>query len=79
MHWMRLTVDGTAGHGSMTNTDNAVTELCEAVARVGRHRWPVRVTKTVRSFLDELSDALGTPSTRTTWRAPSRSWAASPG
>ncbi|GAA3889062.1 M20/M25/M40 family metallo-hydrolase [Streptomyces sedi] len=61
MHWMRLTVDGTAGHGSMTNDDNAITELCEAVGRLGRHRFPVRVTKTVRSFLDELSDALGTP------------------
>ncbi|MEV7562712.1 M20/M25/M40 family metallo-hydrolase [Streptomyces sp. NPDC089795] len=61
MHWMRLTVDGTAGHGSMTNSDNAITELCEAVGRLGRHQWPVRVTKTVRSFLDELSDALGTP------------------
>ncbi|ONK15573.1 Succinyl-diaminopimelate desuccinylase [Streptomyces sp. MP131-18] len=60
MHWMRLTVDGTAGHGSMTNNDNAITELCEAVARLGRHKFPVRVTKTVRSFLDELSDALGT-------------------
>ncbi|MGH3314317.1 MAG: M20/M25/M40 family metallo-hydrolase [Streptomyces sp.] len=60
MHWMRLTVDGTAGHGSMTNTDNAITELCEAVGRLGRHKFPVRVTKTVRSFLDELSDALGT-------------------
>nr|WP_110945909.1 M20/M25/M40 family metallo-hydrolase [Streptomyces avicenniae] len=60
INWMRLTVEGTAGHGSMTNEDNAVTELCEAVARLGRHRFPVRVTKTVRSFLDELSDALGT-------------------
>jgi acetylornithine deacetylase/succinyl-diaminopimelate desuccinylase-like protein len=59
MHWMRLTVDGTAGHGSMTNNDNAITELCEAVARVGRHKFPVRVTKSVRHFLDELSDALG--------------------
>ncbi|MGI5351286.1 M20/M25/M40 family metallo-hydrolase [Streptomyces sp. CA-250714] len=59
MHWMRLTVDGTAGHGSMTNNDNAITELCEAVGRLGRHKFPVRVTKTVRSFLDELSDALG--------------------
>ncbi len=57
---MRLTVDGTAGHGSMTNSDNAITELCEAVGRLGRHKFPVRVTKTVRSFLDELSDALGT-------------------
>lgn len=61
MHWMRLTVDGTAGHGSMTNNDNAITELTEAVGRLGRHKFPVRVTKTVRSFLDELSDALGTP------------------
>ncbi|MFB7916326.1 M20/M25/M40 family metallo-hydrolase [Streptomyces sp. NPDC056061] len=61
MHWMRLTVDGTAGHGSMTNDDNAITELCEAVGRLGRHNWPVRVTRTVRSFLDELSDALGVP------------------
>jgi acetylornithine deacetylase/succinyl-diaminopimelate desuccinylase-like protein len=61
MHWMRLTVEGTAGHGSMTNDDNAITELCEAVGRVGRHTWPVRVTKTVRTFLDELSDAIGTP------------------
>lgn len=61
MHWMRLTVDGTAGHGSMTNNDNAITELCEAVARLGRHQFPVRVTKTVRAFLDELSDALGVP------------------
>ncbi|MFI9464552.1 M20/M25/M40 family metallo-hydrolase [Streptomyces xiamenensis] len=60
IHWMRLTVDGTAGHGSMTNSDNAITELCEAVGRLGRHKFPVRVTKTVRSFLDELSDALGT-------------------
>ncbi|MCZ7413437.1 MULTISPECIES: M20/M25/M40 family metallo-hydrolase [unclassified Streptomyces] len=59
MHWMRLTVDGTAGHGSMTNEDNAITELCEAVGRLGRHKFPVRVTKTVRAFLDELSDALG--------------------
>ena len=59
MEWMRLTVDGTAGHGSMTNKDNAITELCEAVGRLGRHKFPVRITKSVRHFLDELSDALG--------------------
>ncbi|MFM9448101.1 M20/M25/M40 family metallo-hydrolase [Streptomyces acidiscabies] len=61
MHWMKLTVAGTAGHGSMIHRDNAITELSEAVARVGRHKWPVRVTKTTRAFLDELGDALGTP------------------
>ncbi|KPC77203.1 hypothetical protein ADL27_48945, partial [Streptomyces sp. NRRL F-6602] len=60
MHWMKLTVDGTAGHGSMIHRDNAITELSEAVGRLGRHEFPIRVTKTLRHFLDELSDALGT-------------------
>ncbi|MEW2523923.1 M20/M25/M40 family metallo-hydrolase [Streptomyces sp. NPDC047071] len=60
MHWMKLTVDGIAGHGSMIHKDNAITELSEAVGRLGRHKFPIRVTKTLRHFLDELGDALGT-------------------
>ena len=59
MAWMRLTARGRAGHGSMINEDNAITTLCEAVARVGRAKLDVRPTKTVRAFLDEVSDALG--------------------
>ena len=51
MAWMRLTARGTAGHGSMLQPDNAVTELAEAVARIGRHEWPVRLTPAVRAFL----------------------------
>jgi acetylornithine deacetylase/succinyl-diaminopimelate desuccinylase-like protein len=57
--WMRLTAKGRAGHGSMINDDNAVTALCEAVARIGRHRFPIRVTKTVQRFLEEVCDVLG--------------------
>jgi acetylornithine deacetylase/succinyl-diaminopimelate desuccinylase-like protein len=59
IEWMRLTVTGTAGHGSMVNDDNAVTELSEAVARLGRHDWPLRITPTVRAFLDGASEAFG--------------------
>ncbi len=55
--WMRITAEGTPGHGSMTSDDNAVTRLCEAVARVGRYDFPIHVTKTVRAFLDQVSDA----------------------
>ncbi|MFC4533072.1 M20/M25/M40 family metallo-hydrolase [Sphaerisporangium dianthi] len=51
--WMRLTAAGRAGHGSMLNSENAVTELADAVARIGRHEWPVRLTPTVRSFFQE--------------------------
>jgi acetylornithine deacetylase/succinyl-diaminopimelate desuccinylase-like protein len=57
--WMRLHAAGRAGHGSMLNDDNAVTELCRAVTRLGEHQFPVRVTDTTRAFVAELSDALG--------------------
>ncbi len=59
MAWMRLTARGRAGHGSMITEDNAVTALCEAVARLGRYEFPIHVTDTVRQFLAELTDALG--------------------
>ena len=59
MAWIRLTATGTAGHGSMVNDDNAVTALCEAVARLGRHTFPVHLTPTVRTFLTQVSEALG--------------------
>jgi acetylornithine deacetylase/succinyl-diaminopimelate desuccinylase-like protein len=57
--WLKLTARGRAGHGSMVNDDNAVTLLAEAVAAIGRHQFPVRLTKTVRRLLDELADAYG--------------------
>jgi acetylornithine deacetylase/succinyl-diaminopimelate desuccinylase-like protein len=57
--WMRLKARGTAGHGSMVNDDNAVTNLVQAITRLGSHKWPLRMTPTVRQFLDELSGVLG--------------------
>ncbi|NUP49096.1 MAG: M20/M25/M40 family metallo-hydrolase [Catenulispora sp.] len=57
--WMRLQARGQAGHGSMINDDNAVTAVAEAVARIGRHEWPVTLTPTVVAFLTEVTEALG--------------------
>jgi acetylornithine deacetylase/succinyl-diaminopimelate desuccinylase-like protein len=57
--WLRLHTRGRPGHGSFVHDDNAVTALAEAVARVGRHRFPVVVTPTVRRFLEEIADVLG--------------------
>jgi acetylornithine deacetylase/succinyl-diaminopimelate desuccinylase-like protein len=57
--WMRLQARGTAGHGSMLQPDNAVTELADAVARIGRHEWPVRLTPSVTAFLEAAAEALG--------------------
>jgi acetylornithine deacetylase/succinyl-diaminopimelate desuccinylase-like protein len=58
--WLRLTATGTAGHGAMVHPDNAVTELAEAVARIGRHDWPLQLTPPVRAFLEAACAALGT-------------------
>jgi len=57
--WMRLAAEGTAGHGSMLQPDNAVTALAEAVTRIGRHEWPLRLPPSVRAFLGAAADALG--------------------
>jgi acetylornithine deacetylase/succinyl-diaminopimelate desuccinylase-like protein len=57
--WLRLHAKGRPGHGSFVHDDNAVTALAEAVAAVGRHRFPMVVTPTVRSFLEQVSEALG--------------------
>jgi acetylornithine deacetylase/succinyl-diaminopimelate desuccinylase-like protein len=58
LDWLRLHAAGRPGHGSFIHDDNAVTTLAEAVAGVGRHRFPVVVTPTVRRFLTEIGDAL---------------------
>ncbi|MFI5891351.1 M20/M25/M40 family metallo-hydrolase [Actinoplanes sp. NPDC051513] len=59
LDWLRLHATGRPGHGSFIHDDNAVTTLAEAVARVGRHRFPMVVTPTVREFLLRVGDALG--------------------
>ena len=57
--WMRVTANGTAGHGSMIHSDNAVTALAEAIARVGRHQWPTQLPDATTAFLTQASQALG--------------------
>ncbi|ANW17374.1 M20/M25/M40 family metallo-hydrolase [Streptomyces clavuligerus] len=53
--WLRLTAEGRAGHGSRVNRENAVSRLAAAVARIGEHEWPVRLSPTVRAALRELA------------------------
>lgn len=57
--WLNLIADGTAGHGSMRNHDNAVTALAGAVARIGAYEWPHRIHPAQQAFLDAVEDALG--------------------
>ena len=61
IHWMRLTASGRAGHGSMMNDENALTELSEAVAKIGRFNWPQRYTQTVKILFKKIAQATGKP------------------
>ncbi|MET7603497.1 M20/M25/M40 family metallo-hydrolase [Streptomyces avermitilis] len=57
--WLKLSAHGRAGHGSKVNRSNAVTRLAAAVARIGAHAWPLRLTPTVRAALTELTAVYG--------------------
>ncbi|MFH8607382.1 M20/M25/M40 family metallo-hydrolase [Streptomyces sp. NPDC018029] len=57
--WLKLTARGKAGHGSKVNHANAVSRLAGAITRIGEHRWPVRLTPTVRASLVELATLYG--------------------
>jgi acetylornithine deacetylase/succinyl-diaminopimelate desuccinylase-like protein len=59
IHWMKITAQGRAGHGSMMNDENAITALTEAVAKIGRHQWPQRYTKTVLDLFREVARVTG--------------------
>ena len=61
IHWMKLTALGRAGHGSMMNEENALTAISEAVAKIGKHQWPQRYTKTVKILFEKIAQATGKP------------------
>ncbi len=57
--WVRLHARGVAAHGSRLIRDNAVTKLAEAIARIGRTEWPIRLTDTTRELLGAIAGVLG--------------------
>ncbi|HKN45109.1 MAG TPA: M20/M25/M40 family metallo-hydrolase, partial [Propionibacteriaceae bacterium] len=54
MAWLNLIADGRAGHGSLRNRENAITELSAVVARIGQYDWPRKITDPQRAFLEAL-------------------------
>lgn len=59
IRWLKLRARARAGHGSMVHDDNAVTQLAEAVAKLGRHRFPLVLNDSVREFLAGVSELTG--------------------
>ena len=59
IRWMRLSARGRAGHGMLIHDDNAVTAVAEAVARLGRHQFPIVLTDAVEEFLQAVGEETG--------------------
>lgn len=59
LDWIRLRARGTAAHGSRVWSDNAVTRLAEAIAKLGRHEWPLLLCDTTRELVDAIAGILG--------------------
>ena len=59
--WVRASVEGNPGHGSMPDPESAVVRLARAIERIGKRRLPVHPTAIVRDFVEGLSQALPPP------------------
>ncbi|HOT92481.1 MAG TPA: M20/M25/M40 family metallo-hydrolase [Anaerolineae bacterium] len=59
--WMRLTVRGRAGHGSVPLRGQAMAKLARVLRLLDRKRLPVHVTPIVREMITAMSDALSFP------------------
>jgi len=62
--WIRLVARGVAAHGSRVIPNNAITKLAEAVAKLGRRDWPVRLTATTEMLVAELARIMGVDAER---------------
>jgi acetylornithine deacetylase/succinyl-diaminopimelate desuccinylase-like protein len=51
----KLTVTGTAGHGSVPREDNALVHLSSAVAKIGTWDTPMRLNDTTRTYFEKLA------------------------
>jgi acetylornithine deacetylase/succinyl-diaminopimelate desuccinylase-like protein len=53
--WVRARWRGEPGHGSMPRPDSAVVRMAEAVAALGKARFPVHPTAYLRQFLEAVA------------------------
>lgn len=52
----RFEVTNKGGHSSVPRADNAITELADALARLGRHTFPLRLNEVTRAFFRQTAE-----------------------
>lgn len=56
---VRIRARGPAGHASLPHADQALERVIAACHRVNSHRWPLRLTETVREYIGTIDRELG--------------------
>lgn len=59
MCWMKVTISGQGGHGSMPVRGQAMARLAEVLRRLDRHRLPVHITEPARLMFKGIADEVG--------------------
>lgn len=59
--WMRATVRGPGGHGSMPVRGGAMAKLARMLHKLDRHRLPVHVTPVARQMIESMTSVLPFP------------------
>jgi acetylornithine deacetylase/succinyl-diaminopimelate desuccinylase-like protein len=57
--WMKATIRGPGGHGSMPIRGGAMARLSELLSKIDRHRLPVHVTPAARLMVEAMASSLG--------------------
>jgi acetylornithine deacetylase/succinyl-diaminopimelate desuccinylase-like protein len=60
MCWMKATVRGEGGHGSMPVKGQAMAKLAQVLQKLDRHRLPVHVTQPTRRMIESMASVLPT-------------------
>lgn len=53
-YWLRLTVRGSPGHGSMPRPDNAAARLARVLGRIAEYETPLKVTPPTERYFKDL-------------------------
>jgi len=57
--WVKVTVKGTAGHGSVPHEDNPLVKSAKLIERIASYRFPKIVSPSVRAFFEKVGSAFG--------------------
>jgi len=57
--WIKATISGPGGHGSLPVHGGAMSKLADMLRKIDRHRFPVHVTPVARLMFKTMASALG--------------------